>query len=207
METRQSLLIRLRDPSDNPSWQEFYEMYWQVILRYCRKRGLSEADAQDVLQETMITLIRVLPTFCYNSERGRFRNFLLTIVHRKCARQYGRMKQRSALSLDADLHKSGRALMDSLPAHPALEPGEAEERDWRHAICQRVLDGLVSDGRLEDRSRAIFEAYALQGRPCAEVAEEFGIKQNAVYQIRNRVSRTIKREVELLSGIQRRLHT
>lgn len=198
METRQSLLLRLRDPDDQLSWQEFYEMYWQVILRYGRKRGLSEADAQDVLQETMITLIRVLPTFRYNPERGRFRNFLLTIVHRKCMKQICRAARRSALSLDAEVRKGGPAMHENIPAAPAPEPGETEERDWRYAICQRVLGDLVRDGHLEERNRAIFEAYALEGRTCAHVAEEFGVKENAVYQVRNRVFRQIKREVEFL---------
>jgi RNA polymerase sigma-70 factor (ECF subfamily) len=44
-ETRQSLLIRVRNPADQAAWHEFVEIYRPVILRLARQKGMQEADA------------------------------------------------------------------------------------------------------------------------------------------------------------------
>ena len=48
-ETRQTLLIRLRDLKDVEAWGTFYEVYLPMIQRYCRSVGLQEADAADII--------------------------------------------------------------------------------------------------------------------------------------------------------------
>ena len=59
-ETRPSLLLRLGDPSDRTAWEEFTSLYWPVIYRLARKRGLQDADAQDLAQKILLTLSRNL---------------------------------------------------------------------------------------------------------------------------------------------------
>jgi DNA-directed RNA polymerase specialized sigma24 family protein len=40
------------------------------VLGYARKLGLDDVSSQDVLQETMVALMRVLPGFQYDPRRG-----------------------------------------------------------------------------------------------------------------------------------------
>ena len=59
--TRRSLLSRLRDLSDSDSWRTFFDTYWRLIYNVARKSGLSDGDAQDVVQETVIAVARKMP--------------------------------------------------------------------------------------------------------------------------------------------------
>ena len=58
-----------------------------------------------------------------------------------------------------------------------------------------ALARLATNPPLGDGTYAAFRAYAIEGRPVAEVAAEFGLKENALYQIKNRLLRRLKTEV------------
>ena len=61
--TRRSLLSRLRDLGDSESWRTFFETYWRLLYNVARKSGLADAEAQDVVQETVIAVARRMPDF------------------------------------------------------------------------------------------------------------------------------------------------
>jgi DNA-directed RNA polymerase specialized sigma24 family protein len=69
--TRRSLLSRLRNLEDNASWQDFFETYWKLIYSAATKAGLSDADAQDVVQETVLTVTRRIGEFRYDPRSTR----------------------------------------------------------------------------------------------------------------------------------------
>ena len=64
--TKQSLLVRLRDWQDQAGWLRFFDTYWQVIYNVARNAGLSDAEAQDVVQNTFIYLARRMPNSQYD---------------------------------------------------------------------------------------------------------------------------------------------
>src|SRR5881397_439457 len=74
--TRRSLLTRLRDAGDQTGWQEFFETYWKLLYRVARKSGLTDAEAQDAVQETIITVAQQMPEFCYEPPRCSFKGWL-----------------------------------------------------------------------------------------------------------------------------------
>ena len=57
-ETRPSLLVRLSDPADEPAWEEFVEIYAPLIRRLAAHQGLQDADAEDLVQETLQAVAR-----------------------------------------------------------------------------------------------------------------------------------------------------
>src|SRR5271166_5164444 len=81
--TRSSLLRRLRNHSDEVSWQTFFDAYWRLIYNVARKSGLADADAQDVVQETVIAVARKMPEFRYDPAKGSFKHWLLLITRRR----------------------------------------------------------------------------------------------------------------------------
>jgi len=191
--TNESLLGRLRADNADHAWREFFDAYWGAILRYARKLGLSEAQAEEVLQETMVALMRLLPRFVYDRRKGRFRNFLLTIVHRKSLATL----QRAARNREVRWHEA----MDLAPPGTSREEpgadGEAKAR-WRDSLMEEAIRRLRAAPRLGENSFEVFEAYVLQGEPAAEVARKFGLSENAVYQVRNRLLRRLRIEVARL---------
>src|SRR5262245_28103531 len=68
--TRWSLLSRLKNWDDQASWQEFFDTYWKLIYGVAIKAGLTDAEAQDVVQETVITVAKNLEQFKMDPSRG-----------------------------------------------------------------------------------------------------------------------------------------
>src|SRR6266550_6910182 len=78
--TRATLIQRLKNWQDESSWQEFFDTYWKLIYGVARKAGLNEAEAQDVVQETMFSVAKHMPTFKYDPAIGSFKAWLLNMT-------------------------------------------------------------------------------------------------------------------------------
>lgn len=195
IETNETLLARVKRTDAHEAWREFFHAYGSAILRYAQKLGLNAHQAEEVLQETMVTLMRQLPEFCYDRGKGKFRNFLLTIVHRKSLGVMRRAKGEPDVSLDSDDPWGQKLLHEVLPDTASNnDEREAEER-WREAIMEDVLAQLATNPALEETTWPVFCAYVVENRPADEIAAEFGIKENAVYQIKNRLMRRLRADV------------
>ena len=73
--TRPSLLVRLKNTEDQQSWQEFNDLYGKLIFGFAIKAGLTETEAQEVVQETLIAAAKTCRSFattprCVRSRRG-----------------------------------------------------------------------------------------------------------------------------------------
>ena len=86
-ETSTTLLRDLARDSQHARWTEFVARYRPMMEAYMRERFPS-VEADDVVQETLIALGRVLPNYRYApDEKGRFRNYLTGILRNKAMRQ------------------------------------------------------------------------------------------------------------------------
>jgi RNA polymerase sigma-70 factor (ECF subfamily) len=192
IDTNETLLERVKSMDAHSAWQEFYKAYWSAILRYARKLGLNQHQAEEVLQETMVTLMRQLPGFTYDRRKGKFRNFLLTIVHRKSLAALRRTKRESESRVPWEENAAGDDQVLNGTNDPAAN---AAATRWRESILEAVLGELAADARLGCETMAVFRAYVVQGKPAGEVAAAFGLKENAVYQIKNRLARRVQERV------------
>jgi len=195
IDTSDSLLHRLKVENAHDAWREFYHHYWGAILRYARKLGLDETQAQDVLQETMVVLMRLLPEFAYDRNKGKFRNFLLTIVHRKSLG----VLRRARKERDSHVPWVENSEADSQDPFGNLGTDEVEAlARWQESLLEEALRRVRETERLGENTFAVFEAYVIERRPPEEVAKQFGLKENAVYQIKNRLLRRLQNEVAKL---------
>ena len=90
--TRNSLIDRLKDWSDNESWRLFFETYWRLIYRTASKAGLTDAEAQEVVQETVISVVKSMPDFNYRREGGSFKSWLLRLTYWRISDQVRKRK-------------------------------------------------------------------------------------------------------------------
>jgi len=58
--TRLSLLSLLKRWDDHGSWREFFDTYWKFLYCVVVKAGLSDEDARDVVQETVVAVAKGL---------------------------------------------------------------------------------------------------------------------------------------------------
>lgn len=75
--TRRSLLNRLKDWGDQAGWQEFFDTYWRLVYKVALKAGLTETEAQEVVQETLLEVAKKMPGFNYDPAAGSFKSWLL----------------------------------------------------------------------------------------------------------------------------------
>lgn len=74
--TRSSLLRRLKSWDDQSGWQEFFDTYWKLIYAVAIKAGLSNAEAHDVVQETVVGVAKQMRVGGYDRDKGSFKNWL-----------------------------------------------------------------------------------------------------------------------------------
>jgi RNA polymerase sigma-70 factor (ECF subfamily) len=187
METRSSLIRRVRNLNDQPSWDEFWALYQPLLLDYVRSRGLQEHDARDVVQNIYLKLRGALPKFELDRQRGRFRTWLWTVTMSAIGDwQRGRKRQSRV---------EGPMGPDIDPPGPPPSPGP-EDAEWVKAHRQRVLDFVLE--RVRDQSQpktwACFEQHILRGRPSAEVAAELRLTANSVYVNASRVLARVREQ-------------
>lgn len=79
--TRPSLLARLRSGDDVEAWMEFFQVYGDLLRRFALKGGLTESEAEEVVQETAIGVARNLPGFRYDPAVCSFKTWMLNLAH------------------------------------------------------------------------------------------------------------------------------
>src|ERR1043165_5901394 len=76
-QTRKTLIEKLDNWSDWSSWDEFFRTYSGFVWHVARKSGLSDDEANDVVQETFIGVAKNLQKKKFDTSQGSFKSFLL----------------------------------------------------------------------------------------------------------------------------------
>jgi len=185
-ETTNPSLLRRAAKGHEPSWMALFQTYQQPVVRFGIRLGLQEGEAKDVLQETMIDLIRVLPAFEYDPDRGKFRNFVSQIARRKIIKFQKKKKRRATIPLEDDGNGKGPAVAEREGYEEVCRTEAEDLREWRVAVLESCLVDLKNDSSIASSSFEIFTAYAIEGLKAKEVAERFNTSLSNVYQIRMR---------------------
>lgn len=197
--TRQSLLSRLRSWDNQDSWREFFDSYWQLIYQVARKAGFNDAEAQDVVQETLLSVAQQMPGFKYDRTAGRFKGWLLQIARRRIADQF-RKRYRTATNLGGEAIE-GRTSVDDLEA---LADGSATPLDEIWDVEWKAHMAEVAVERVKKRVKAtqfqMFDLSVLKGWPIGKVSEALGVSKTQVYLARQRVGALVKKEAKRLAA-------
>src|SRR5262245_33568442 len=86
--TRHSLLNRLKDWGDQASWQDFFDTYWQLLYSVATKAGLTDTEAQEVVQETVIAVAKNIRDFKTGAAHGSFSGWLMQLTRWRIADQF-----------------------------------------------------------------------------------------------------------------------
>ena len=79
-DTRASLLLQLQAGDDQDGWQDFVAIYRPIIYRLARKRGLQDADAQDLAQQVLVSIAGAIERWHQHDESTRFRHWLRRVA-------------------------------------------------------------------------------------------------------------------------------
>jgi RNA polymerase sigma factor (sigma-70 family) len=189
--THVSLLCALgRDGPKEDAWVVFQAAYRDVILGWCKRRGLSQDAAEDLTQEILIKLLDALPRYKHQPDRGRFRSWLKTVVQNVLSDHQRRQRRRpepGAVGGSTALEQ-----LNDLPSPAAAEELSAAVVNQTSAWEAEVLDRVRA--RVEPASWQAFCWRMIELRPAAEVAAELGLTVGAVYKAAERTKRMVIQE-------------
>jgi RNA polymerase sigma-70 factor (ECF subfamily) len=176
--THPSLLSRLRDRADGAAWREFEQRYRELLVRFCRSRGLQIADAEDVVQAVMTNISQTLVGFRYDPAKGRFRDYLYRATRNAITRLKSRPNPATAAldtSADASVAEGGGADPQS---------DGAWEREW---VAHHYRIAMETIRRTFDpRSVEVFERN-MGGMSVAALGAAYGLSEQAVHKVRQRI--------------------
>ncbi len=195
--TRWSLIKRLKDWDDQESWREFFDTYWRLTYDTAIRAGLREVEAQEVVQETVITVAKGMKRFQADPARGSFKGWLLHTTRWKISDQFARRPamptRQQRPSATGTLNAERRtATVDRIPdpAEPALE--EIWDKEWEQHVRAAALRRVKS--RVDPLQYQIFDLCVLRGAEPKLVAAKLGVKLWKVYLARKRVAQMVARE-------------
>ena len=196
--TSVTLIAKIKNLSpgeDSAAWVRFWDTYSLAIRQFAAMKG-GEQNADDIVMTVLGKLVDVLRSGQYTAEKGRFHSYLATMIvnevhmaHRKEMARAGDRRISIDASVDGPHGEGDRTLGDTLVA-PETSPEQIDE-DWRRAVLKSAVEHVLTKTALSERDRAVYRAYALEGRDIADVAKEFGISRNSVSQIKTRIDKRI----------------
>jgi RNA polymerase sigma factor (sigma-70 family) len=192
--TRATLLERLKNWQDDSSWRDFYDTYQNLIFGVAIKGGLTIEEAQDVLQETMVTVAKQMPNFKYDPKTGSFKAWLLNTTRWRIADQ---VRKREALAVAQP--QSDDADHETRIMHTVIDPaGQDIDALWEAEWQKNVLAAAVAKvkRRLDPQKYQIFDLCVNKEWPPEKVAETFSIPIAQVYLAKHRATEMIREEVE-----------
>jgi RNA polymerase sigma factor (sigma-70 family) len=194
--TRQSLLSRLKDWDDQTSWRVFFDTYWRLIYHAALKAGLTEAEAQDAVQETIISVSKHMPTFQYDAVNGSFKSWLLRLTQWRIADQFRKRQSGIEHRQFEPPTSTETAAIERVPdpAPPAVEALWDEE--WEGNLVRAALERVKR--RVKPKQYQIFDFAVVKGWPVSEVAKAMGVSRGMVCLTKHRVGRLMKKEVTTL---------
>jgi RNA polymerase sigma-70 factor (ECF subfamily) len=179
-----SLIGRLGDRADAEAWAHFVALYAPLVRAWVRPLCGQAADADDVIQEVLVVVVRRLPEFAHNRRMGAFRAWLKTVATNKLG-DY----------LRSDARRLGGS-SDLVLAQLADSSSELN-REWDRQHAQHLAHALLQkiQHEFEPATWDAFRRVAMHGELTASVATALGMTANAVMIAKSRVLARLRQEL------------
>ncbi len=183
-DTRDSLIVGVRDPSNQLAWDQFEQLYRPVIFRIARAKGLQHADAHDLVQQVLVSVAAAIDRYEKRNDDARFRNWLSRITRNAILKALTRAPR--------DRAAGGSAIMNVLSAVPAIDPATNAliDLEYRRELFRRAAEHVRTD--VQEPTWLAFELTELQHVPIDKAAKVLGISTGSVYAARSRVMRRMR---------------
>lgn len=202
LNTRRSLVERLGNPDDQASWRTFFDAYGGLLYRVARAAGLTDTEAQEAVQETVITVARNIGGLRYDPALGSFKGWLLQTARWRIADQFRHRQRQERLGASAapgwaeDGGAPRTALIDRLPDPGGPDLEAVWETEWRESVLAAALARVRK--QVDPRQYQIFDCCVTKGWPPTRVARELGVNIAQVYVGKHRVGALLKKTVASL---------
>lgn len=207
--TRWTLLSRLKDAADADSWQEFFDTYWRLIYGVAVKSGLTDAEAQEVVQEVVIGVARKMPEFRCDPAAGSFKGWLLLVTRRRIVDQF---RKRQPWSPTQPPHGPGTpagttprpesngtahtSTIERVPDPAGYDLEAAWEGEWKQHLMDAALERVKRVANPEQVQ--MFDLHVRLGLSAKEVARKLDVSLPRVYFATYKIRALVQRQVQRL---------
>jgi RNA polymerase sigma-70 factor (ECF subfamily) len=194
--TRDSLLSRLKDWRDDESWREFFNTYWKLVYGVALKAGLTDEEAEEVVQETVITVARRIPEFRYDPAVCSFKTWLLNLTRWRIVDQL-RKRRTHAAAISLRPESAGRTSMVERVADPvSLNLDSVWNQEWERQVLGAAIQHVKR--KVNPEHYQIFHLCVFKEWPVKKVADELEVSAAQVYLAKHRVGALLKKEVKAM---------
>jgi len=202
--TRWTLIERLKNWDDQESWRQFFDTYWRLIYGVAIKSGLTHPEAQDVVQETVMSVCKSMQNFKADPAYGSFKAWLLNLTRWRITDQF--RKRRPAVNTREEPPTSGSESSESEATPTAVQEqvpdpsGNVLEAIWNDEWEKHIVDAALEKVKQQSSAKhyQIFFLQAIKQIPSAKVAKTLNVNVDQVYLIKHRLTKIFEEALKEL---------
>ena len=187
-DTRASLILRLPTKTDAQAWREFVSIYEPFLHRFVRRQGMQDADARELVQDVLLSVVQAVGHWQNDTTRAKFRTWLFRIARNRMIDVVSNWQRQAVRSGGSGLHEIAQP--ETLVEQAQL----AHRRELFRWASTRVKE------QFQPATWLAFWRTSVEQVPVSAVAEELGITTGAVYIARSRVAARLKEELKTLEA-------
>jgi RNA polymerase sigma-70 factor (ECF subfamily) len=195
-----------KSPAADVALEELCRDYWYPLYAFVRRQGHGKAQAEDLTQEFFSRLLAKNYLAGLDSNRGRFRAFLLAALKHFLANEWDRANRlkrgggETILSLDYQ----GADTRYQINPEDHLSPDKLFDRAWATTLLERVVARLQSENVAEGRAKEFdqLKFFLMVGKndiPYAEAATKLELSEGnvrvMVHRLRRRYRELLQQEI------------
>jgi len=180
---------------EHEAWCQFVGIYSALIYSRCRRRGVSETDSADLVQNVLVRVFKSIGSFRRDQLGQGLRRWLKTIARnvisdyfRDAAIAQHGISQGDVAGLIANLEAPNEGSISDLNTEPASI-----------LMLRPVLEAIKID--YEDKTWQAFWRTAVDAEPTADVAADLGVSQGTVRQARYKILKRLRDELQELEDL------
>lgn len=190
-QTRHTLLHRARDRGDEAAWAEFMGYYREFIYMVVHKMGIKHPDSDDLVQASFLKIWKNIDRFKVDDERAKFRTWLSTMIRNLVINH---INQRKGAFEKQQLMEHNRNVMpEYLHSVSETEVDEVIQKEWETYVVNLAMKNIKT--LFSERAIEIFSKL-LDGADTKTISELYGIEENSVHKLKNRVKNRLIEEIQ-----------
>lgn len=193
-DTRESLLIAMRDPGNTTAWKEFSAIYRPMINRIARRMGLQASDAEDAAQQVMLTVSQAINNWSKDEAKGCFRSWL-TVVVKNAVRNSITRKPRD----QASGGEHAQAALHDIAIHDDELERQVED-EYRRSVFRAAAIRVRPEFAVT--SWQAFWSTSVDGMSVVDVSAELHMSSGAIYAARSRIMRRLQQVTQEILDLE-----
>ena len=186
--TRTTLVVGLKNLEDQRIWNRFFDSYWKLIYNAAIQAGLKDADAQEVVQETVISVTKNIKDFDYDRSKGSFKGWLMETTKWKIMDQFLKIQKKNTRKCSGSSE-----FLENLPNEfPEVET--YWENNWQQELLQSALVKVKE--QVKPIYYQVYDMLIRKEMKPKDVSKTLGIKTDQVYLAKHRVAEALKEIIE-----------